>query len=198
MFGPLTLLCSSHLPWWGRWPPRELPWVMRLAKAETSFEVLNGVLWSVSYTKRIHLLCEVPLRDLCEPRKTSKRKLSYRFWKESWCIYFPILQQRSSVFFQQYSPFLLSGLAGLAPERMGTPKGFSLPVSRCVGMKAERNQAYSNPQGPPEEAMHSKGQSVPNSRGWVLVYLWKGEQARKCWAVKKLNNQCFCVLVHCP
>lgn len=71
--------------------------------------MLNGVLWSISYTKRIHLLCEIPTRDLCEPRKTSKRKLSYRFWKESWCIYFSILKQSPSVFFQQYSPFLLQG-----------------------------------------------------------------------------------------
>lgn len=151
----------------------------RLAEAETSFEVLNGVLWSVSYTKRIHLLCEVPPRDLCEPRKTSKRKLSYRFWKESWCIYFPILQQRSSVFFQQYSPFLLSGLAGLTPERMGTPKGFSLPVSRCVQMKVVRNQAYSNPQGPPGEALHSKGQRVPKEHGAVGAGSTRGRESRQ-------------------
>lgn len=68
-------------------------------------------------------------------------------------------------FFQQYSPFLLSGLAGLAPQRMGTPKGFSLPVSRCVQMKAVRNEAYSSPQEPPGEALHSQGQHVAKEHG---------------------------------
>lgn len=48
----------------------------------------------------------------CEPRKTSKGKLSYRFWKESWYIYFSGLKQSPSVSFQQYSPFLLRDWLG--------------------------------------------------------------------------------------
>lgn len=104
-------------------------------RREVPFEVLNGVLCSTPNTKRIHLLCKITTRDLCEPRKTSKRKLSYNFWKESWHIYFSGLKQSPSVFLQQYSSFLLrrTGRAGWwggregwehqDPKRTGTPEG---------------------------------------------------------------------------
>lgn len=128
--------------------------------------MLNGVLWSVPNTNRIHLLCKIPTRDLCEPRKTSKRKLSYRFWKESWYIYFSGLKQSPSVFFQQYSPFLLPQdwqgwlmgwerrvwEPGLREDRhtqgsckMGFRFYFSLHMNRCAQMKMVRNQTYCNP-----------------------------------------------------
>lgn len=90
--------------------------------------MLNGVLWSIPNTKRIHLFCKIPTRDLCEPRKTSERKLSYRFWKESWYIYFSGLKQSPSVSFSAVQSLPSSaGLAGLADG---------------VGKKGERGQAH--------------------------------------------------------
>lgn len=159
--------------------------------------MLNGVLRSVSYTKRIHLLCEVPPRDLCEPRKTSKRKLSYRFWKESWCIYFPILQQRSSVFFSAVQSLPSFGTGRAGPTEDGHTQGL---FSACEQMRSNESGEKSGLFQPSGTSWGGTAQPGPACsqgtwccRGWVLIYSWKGEQARRGWAVKKLNSQCFCI-----
>lgn len=171
--------------------------------------MLNGVLWPIPNTKRIHLLCKIPTRDLCEPRKTSKRKLSYRFWKESWYIYFSGLKQSPSVVFQQYSPFLLlqdwqgwlmgwerrTGEPGpredrhtQGPCRMAFIFCFALHVNRCAQMKAMRNQTYCSPLGAAGEhwaikCYAAEDQSVPKEisccRGCALLYSRKENRPGK-------------------